>query len=94
KVVIVLLLKKSTNQKANSLSSIFGILLQSTHAPEKVIEMMVKMGLSISIDAIHDTVHSLSAESSHTLQNLGQTLLAAYAYDNFDINLKTTIPAA
>ncbi|KAG1839453.1 hypothetical protein DFJ58DRAFT_640413, partial [Suillus subalutaceus] len=86
KVVIVSLLKKSTNQKANSLSSILGIFLHSTHAPEKVIEMMAKMGLSISVDAIHDTVRSLSAESSHALQYLGQTLLAAYAYNNFDTN--------
>ncbi|KAG1905443.1 uncharacterized protein F5891DRAFT_943832, partial [Suillus fuscotomentosus] len=94
KVVIVSLLKKSTNQKANSLSSILGIFLHSTHAPEKVIKTMVKMGLSISVDAIHDTVRSLSAESSHALQYLGQTLLAAYAYDNFDINLKSTVPTA
>ncbi|KAG1821495.1 hypothetical protein EV424DRAFT_1472322 [Suillus variegatus] len=94
KVVIVSLLKKSTNQKANSLSSILGIFLHSTHAPEKVIETMAKMGLSISVDAIHDTVRSLSAESSHALQYLGQTLLAAYAYDNFDINLKSTVPTA
>jgi hypothetical protein len=92
--VIVSLLKKSTNQKANSLSSILGIFLHSTHAPEKVIETMAKMGLSISVDAIHDTVRSLSAESSHALQYLGQTLLAAYAYDNFDINLKSTVPTA
>ncbi|KAG1901149.1 uncharacterized protein F5891DRAFT_1128201 [Suillus fuscotomentosus] len=70
---------KSTNQKANSLS---------------IIETMAKMGLSISIDAIHDTVHLLSAESSHALQYLRQTLLAAYAYDNFDINLKSTVPTA
>ncbi|KAG2121792.1 hypothetical protein BD769DRAFT_1389942 [Suillus cothurnatus] len=94
KVVIVSLLKKSTNQKANSLSSILGIFLHSTHAPEKVIETMAKMGLSISVDAIHDTVRSLSAESSHALQYLGQTLLVAYAYDNFDINLKSTVPTA
>ncbi|KAG2106482.1 hypothetical protein BD769DRAFT_1630715 [Suillus cothurnatus] len=94
KVVIVSLLKKSTNQKANSLSSILGIFLHSTHAPEKVIETMVKIGLSISIDAIHDTVRLLSAESSHVLQYLGQTLLVAYAYDNFDINLKSTVPTA
>ncbi|KAG2743119.1 hypothetical protein P692DRAFT_201841915 [Suillus brevipes Sb2] len=94
KVVIVSLLKKSTNQKANSLSSILGIFLHSTHAPEKVIETMARMGLSISVDAIHNTVRSLSAESSHALQYLGQTLLAAYAYDNFDINLKSTVPTA
>ncbi|KAG2031178.1 hypothetical protein BDR03DRAFT_827070, partial [Suillus americanus] len=28
------------------------------------------------------------------LQYLGQTLLVVYAYDNFDINLKSTIPTA
>ncbi|KAG1733291.1 hypothetical protein EDB19DRAFT_1639746, partial [Suillus lakei] len=94
KVVIVSLLKKSTNQKANLLLNILRIFLHSTHTPEKVIKTMVKMGLSISINAIYDTIHLLSAESSHALQYLGQTLLAAYAYDNFNINLKSTMLTA
>ncbi|KAH7917213.1 hypothetical protein BV22DRAFT_979647, partial [Leucogyrophana mollusca] len=89
---IISILKKSTNQKANSLSSMIGIFLQSTHTPEKVIETFARMGLSISVDAIHDAVRSLSAQSHRALQSLGKTLLAAYAYDNFDINLKGTVP--
>ncbi|KAH7924642.1 hypothetical protein BV22DRAFT_1129691 [Leucogyrophana mollusca] len=94
KVVIVSILKKSTNQKANSLSGMLGLFLHSTHAPEKVIETMAQIGLSISVDAIHDAIHSLSAQSGRALQCLGQSLLAAYAYDNFDINLKSTVPTA
>ncbi|KAH7904953.1 hypothetical protein BJ138DRAFT_1138408 [Hygrophoropsis aurantiaca] len=94
KVVVISILKKSTNQKANSLSGLLGIFLHSTHAPEKVIESMARMGLSISVDAIHDAIRSLSAQSHRALQSLGQSLLAAYAYDNFNINLKSTVPTA
>ncbi|KAG1857237.1 hypothetical protein C8R48DRAFT_749020 [Suillus tomentosus] len=92
--VVVLLLTKSVNQKANALSSVLGIFLHLTHAPKSVIETMSRMGLSISVHAIHDAIRALSAQSCHVLQYLGQTLLAAYAYDNFDMHLKSTVPTA
>jgi hypothetical protein len=50
------------------------------------------MGLSVSSNTIHDIVDSLSAESADVINELGQTLLAAYGYDNFDINLKPSMP--
>jgi hypothetical protein len=92
--VIVLLLKKSVNQKANALSSMLGIFLHSMHAPKKVIETMSRMGLLISVDAIHNAICALSVECCCTLQYLGQTLLAAYTYDNFDVHLKSMVPTA
>ena len=82
----------STNRKSNSLQSLSGIFLQSTHTLQKVIETLVRMGISVSVDAIHAAIRSLSAESHHAMQQLGRTLLAAYAYNNFDIDLKTTTP--
>lgn len=85
-------MKKSMNQRAKSLAGMLGIFLHSMHAPEKVIETISQMGLSISIDSIHDAIQLLSTQSAHTLWKLGQTLLAAYAYDNFDVTLKTAIP--
>ena len=92
--VVVSMLKKSINQKANGLPAMLGLLLHSTHTPEKVIETMSRMGLSISVDAIHDAIRSLSAQSCQALRNVGQTLLAAYTYDNFDVSLKTTVLTA
>ncbi|KAG1805966.1 uncharacterized protein BJ212DRAFT_1283060 [Suillus subaureus] len=47
------------------------------------------MGVSVSVNAIFAATHSLSAQTHHTLCSLGQSLLAAYAYDNFDIDLKS-----
>ena len=52
------------------------------------------MGISISTDVINAAIRSLSTESQNTLQRLGQSLLAAYAYDNFDIDLKSQVPTA
>ncbi|KAG1779313.1 hypothetical protein EV702DRAFT_1178476 [Suillus placidus] len=45
--------------------------LQSMHTPQKVIETLERMGISVSVNAIH------------------ASLLATYAYDNFDVDLKT-----
>ncbi|KIJ10935.1 hypothetical protein PAXINDRAFT_40066, partial [Paxillus involutus ATCC 200175] len=92
KVVILSILMHSTNRKSNGLQSLSGIFLQSTHTPQKVIETLARMGISVSVDAIHAAVQSLSAESHCAIQQLGRTLLAAYAYDNFDVDLKTTNP--
>ncbi|KAG1846521.1 hypothetical protein C8R48DRAFT_616294, partial [Suillus tomentosus] len=75
----------------NALQSIFGIFLQSMHTPQRVIETLSRMGVSISVHAINAAITSLSAESRHAIQALGQTLLAAYAYDNFDVDLKKTV---
>ena len=41
---------------------------------------------------IQAAVGSLSDNASEGIRELGQTLLAAYAYDNFDIDLKQSIP--
>ncbi|KIK80293.1 hypothetical protein PAXRUDRAFT_159026, partial [Paxillus rubicundulus Ve08.2h10] len=89
KIIIISILIQSTNQKSNALQSIFGIFLQSTHTPQKVIETLACMGISVSVDAINAAVRSLSAESHRAIQSLGRTLLAAYAYDNFDVDLKS-----
>ena len=50
------------------------------------------MGISISPSAIHSAIHALSIETYVTLREMGQTLLAGYAYDNFDIDFKTITP--
>ncbi|KAI6006037.1 hypothetical protein EDD15DRAFT_2384664 [Pisolithus albus] len=84
------MLVQNTNQKANYLQCMLGIFLQSAHTPQKVVETLARMGLSISVTSINSAILSLSRESSRTIKSLGHTMLAAYAYDNFDVDLKTS----
>lgn len=82
----------SHNQKCNLFPSILGIFFHANNTPEKVVEVLSRLGVCISIDAINDAVMSLSKKCTINLRKLGQTLTAAYAYDNLDIDLKTSIP--
>lgn len=80
----------------NALESIIGIFLHSCKTPEKVMKTLACMGISISVNAIHQIIASLSAKSAEVLcktvtATLGQTLLAFYAYINFDVDLKLLI---
>ncbi|KAG2120928.1 uncharacterized protein F5147DRAFT_766804 [Suillus discolor] len=93
-VVILGILMQSTNRRSNALQSILGIFLQSTHTPQKVIDTLACIGISISTDSINAAIRSLSTESQNTLQTLGKSLLASYAYDNFDVDLKSQVPLA
>jgi hypothetical protein len=83
---------QSRNAKCNALESVFGIFLHSTNTPEKVIQALAHMGITISTSAIHTAIHALSAETYETLREMGQTLLAGYAYDNYDVDFKTVTP--
>ena len=91
KTVVMSILMHSTNRKSNSLQSIVGMFLQSTHTPQKVMETLARMGISVSVDAINAGIQSLSVEALQSVKALGRTLLASYAYDNFDVDLKSTI---
>ncbi|KAF8144248.1 hypothetical protein K438DRAFT_1488274, partial [Mycena galopus ATCC 62051] len=92
KVVMISVMMQSTNQKSNALESVFGIFLHAMNTPSKVIETLAHIGISISVDAMDDAIHSLSCETYHTLHTMGQTLLVGYAYDNFDINFPGLVP--
>ncbi|KAJ6567851.1 hypothetical protein B0H10DRAFT_2200069 [Mycena sp. CBHHK59/15] len=92
KVVMISMMMQSTNKNCNALESVFGIFLHASNTPSKVIETLAHMGISISVDAIDDAVHSLSRETYHTLRAMGQTLLVGYAYDNFDISFPGLVP--
>ncbi|KAG1817860.1 hypothetical protein EV424DRAFT_1324185, partial [Suillus variegatus] len=91
KVVIFSIIMQTANQKSNMFQSIFGIFLQSAHAPQKVIETLSWMGICVSIDSINTAVMSLSKEAHRGISALGRTLLASYAYNNFDVDLKSTV---
>ncbi|KAG1736672.1 uncharacterized protein EDB91DRAFT_1337407 [Suillus paluster] len=85
---------QSTNQRSNALQSVLGIFLQSTHTPQKVIDTLSHIGISISTNSIRAAIQSLSAKSQNTLRTIGKSLLTSYAYDNFDVDLKSQVPQA
>jgi len=89
---MISIMMQSTNQKCNALESVFSIFLHSCNTPQKVIQALAHMGLSISVDSIHSAVTSLSRKTFITLREMGQTLPVGYAYDNFDIDFKTNVP--
>lgn len=91
-VVLISILLQSANEKCNYLQSILGIFFHSTSVPEKVIETLAHAGLSVSLTSIHNAVSSLSKEASIKIKRTVRTLTAGFAYDNFDINFKTSQP--
>jgi hypothetical protein len=76
----------------NALQSIIAMFLQASKTPVRVINTLARIGISISTSSIDRMVDSLSSKSANKLRDLGQTLLACYAYDNFDVDLKTHVP--
>ncbi|KAG2030607.1 hypothetical protein BDR03DRAFT_936609 [Suillus americanus] len=84
------IIMQTVNQKSNVFQSIFGIFLQSAHAPQKVIDTLSWMGICVSVDSINTAVVLLSREAHRGMSALRKTLLASYAYDNFDMDLKST----
>ncbi|KAJ6586746.1 hypothetical protein B0H10DRAFT_1925747 [Mycena sp. CBHHK59/15] len=89
---LITIVSSSTNQQSNMLESVIGIFLHASNTPSKVIETLARMGISISVDSIHNAVHSLSRETYERLRAMGQTLLVSYTYDNFDINFPHVVP--
>ncbi|EGO19120.1 hypothetical protein SERLADRAFT_352963, partial [Serpula lacrymans var. lacrymans S7.9] len=89
---ILSILMQSSNQKSNALQSIIGIFLHSSHTPAKVVDTLSRMGLSVSLYLVQSAICSLASKSHERLTALGQTLLALYAYNNFDVDLKSYIP--
>jgi len=54
--------------------------------------MLSHARLSISSTTINTAVNTLSKEGKNKLRALGNTLTAAYAYDNFNITLNVATP--
>jgi hypothetical protein len=88
---MISIMMQSTNQKCHVLKSIFSVFLHSCNTPQKVIQSLAHMGLSVSVDSIHNVVESLSLKTYKMLHKMGQTLLIGYAYDNFNIDCKTNV---
>ncbi|KAI0681765.1 hypothetical protein BC835DRAFT_1311785 [Cytidiella melzeri] len=93
-VTVVSQLLHACYSKCNTLQSAMGIFLHSCNAPEKVIKVLARMGISVSLTSIHRAIHSLNSECFSNIRKLGCTLLVSYAYDNFDVKFSTGIPTA
>ncbi|KAG0695554.1 hypothetical protein DFH29DRAFT_814081 [Suillus ampliporus] len=85
KITVLSIMMRSTNQHSNTLQSLLGMFLQSTHTPQKVIETLERIGILVSVNAIHAATQSLAVQTHQHLRSL----LVTYAYDNFDVDLKT-----
>lgn len=83
---------QSTNRRCNAMQSVIGLFLQSAGTPGTVVELLSRLGVSITTSSINNTVNSLMSESIVALKRIGRTLLVAYAYDNINIDLKHAIP--
>ncbi|KAI0332529.1 hypothetical protein GY45DRAFT_1396349 [Cubamyces sp. BRFM 1775] len=91
-VVIMCILVQTCDQKSNALQSIVGIFLHACNTPEKVIKVLSRMGISISLTSIHRAIRSLSEQANEDIESLGQSRLASFGYDNFELQLATCIP--
>lgn len=60
--------------------------------PDSVIEMMAHAGTSISTTSINNAITSLSIESRRRVRELGQTLCAAWGFDNIGWQEKPAEP--
>ncbi|KAF7983979.1 hypothetical protein HWV62_17440 [Athelia sp. TMB] len=92
KIMCLSVMVQSTNRRCNAMQSVIGMFLQSAGTPETIVELLSRLGVSITMSSINNTVHSLTSESTIELKRIGRTLLAAYAYDNVDIDLKHVMP--
>jgi len=79
---------QSSNQQCNIFQSAVGIFLHSYNMPEAAIDLLVQLRVSVLLKTISHSTSSLSNEAETAIKQLGQTFLAAYAYDNLDIDFK------
>ncbi|KAG1908784.1 uncharacterized protein F5891DRAFT_1124414 [Suillus fuscotomentosus] len=65
---------QSLSQNSNMLQSIVGVFLQSMHTPQKVINTLSRMSVSVSVNTINTAVLSLSAEFHCAIHALVHTV--------------------
>ena len=85
---------QSTNQHCNALQSVVGVFLHTCHVPQAAMDLVARMGCSISMSSVNNAISSLSKRSAAVIKRVGQTLLANMVYDNIDINLHRLVPTA
>ncbi|KAH9842506.1 uncharacterized protein C8Q71DRAFT_827213 [Rhodofomes roseus] len=91
-VVILSIIMQTINQQCNALGAINGLFFHACVTPDKVIKALAHMGVSISPYTINNAVKSLSRQSVEAISALGESLISAFAYDNFELKLHTVTP--
>ena len=79
------------NQKYNTFQVAIGIFLHSTHTPGRVTSALHRAGISMSQSSIERAIKSMSSKTIRLLATLGMTI--TWAYDNFDVLLKSLTTA-
>lgn len=87
-VVIIGIIMHSRNQHCNDFQCTTGLFLHSCGAPDKLIRVLSRMGISISVSSINRAVQSLSHESHDIISAKGETRTYGIAYDNLDVMLR------
>ncbi|OJT02517.1 hypothetical protein TRAPUB_6934 [Trametes pubescens] len=84
--------KPADTDRRRKRRSVTGIFLHSCGAPEKLVKVLSRMGISIGLSSVHRAVKSLAAHGADDAESLAQTLLVSYAFDNLDFQLPSGIP--
>ncbi|KAI0725875.1 hypothetical protein C8Q72DRAFT_784779 [Fomitopsis betulina] len=87
--VILSLVMQTLNQQCNALGAMNSVFFHACVVPDKTLKALTHMGVSVSPDVINNAVKSLSRESAMSIMKLGQSLTAAFAFDNFELKLHT-----
>ncbi|KAH8979609.1 hypothetical protein EDB92DRAFT_1806329 [Lactarius akahatsu] len=91
-VVCISIVLQSANENCNHLQSILRIFIHSANVPQRVAKVLAHAGLTISIKSIQRAVKSMSIDSARKIKTGLCSLKMAVAYNNFDINFKTSEP--
>ncbi|KAH7335286.1 hypothetical protein B0J17DRAFT_69630 [Rhizoctonia solani] len=84
----------SSNMRCNSLQAVVGLFVHSTNVPEKVVELLSRMGVCIAPNSINSMVGHMSTEAQRLLKEELPKLLTALGYDNLEIRFDTEQPTA
>lgn len=82
---------QSKNLPCNALQTMVGLFLHSCNTPEKVVETLLHIGLTISPTSINNVVLSTSTQSFQKIKAQFK-LPTAQGFDNLDVQLKTEQP--
>ncbi|KAI0635613.1 hypothetical protein C8Q77DRAFT_1169779 [Trametes polyzona] len=90
--MILSVLAQGRDPHCNALQSIVGIFCRACNAPEKLMKVLLRMGVSISLESVRRATLSMSAKSSESIESVGRSLLVSFGFDNLDILIKTLVP--
>ena len=74
------------NRTCNLFATHFGLFLHASGVPQRVVNALSQIGLSISQKSIHRTVNSLSKEASDNIKKAAQSLQYMMVYDNLVVD--------